>query len=101
MKRCGWFGEGRGQCLLSEGHPSKDHTCEEDGRNYRVLMTGLAAVHERERRIADCQHNPFVSESTLVTATDGNGVRIQCSVCRVTTFWKDLPPSAGDNDAAR
>lgn len=22
MKRCGWFGEGKGQCGLPEGHPA-------------------------------------------------------------------------------
>jgi hypothetical protein len=52
--RCGWFGEGRGQCLLPEGHvlkpTSRHHVCEQDGRQIEILMTGLAAVHEAERR---------------------------------------------------
>lgn len=30
--RCPWFGEGRGQCLLHDGHMSLNHVCEQDGR---------------------------------------------------------------------
>jgi hypothetical protein len=46
---CGWFGEGRGKCLLKEGHRD-EHTCEHDGRQLRIAMLGLAAVSEAERR---------------------------------------------------
>lgn len=53
-RRCGWFGEGRGQCLLEEGHEThiqtRHHVCEQDGRLLDVALTGLAAVHEAERR---------------------------------------------------
>lgn len=53
-RRCGWFGEGRGQCLLDEGHEAhlqtRHHTCEQDGRMLDVALTGLAAVREAERR---------------------------------------------------
>lgn len=52
-KWCCWFGEGRGQCLLRDGHKG-DHTCEEDGRLLRVAQTGLAAAAERQRQL-DCQ----------------------------------------------
>lgn len=53
-RRCGWFGEGRGQCLLNEGHEThiqtRHHVCEQDGRLLDVALTGLAAVREAERR---------------------------------------------------
>jgi len=52
-QRCGWFGEGRGQCLLWEGHKETDHTCEQDGRQLRIALTGLAAVREMEQRRAE------------------------------------------------
>lgn len=48
-RECGWFGEGRGKCLLKEGHRD-EHTCEHDGRQLRKAMQGLAAVSEAERR---------------------------------------------------
>lgn len=52
-RRCGWFGEGRGQCLLQEGHEThpqtRHHTCEQDGRLLDVTRTGLAAVAEAQR----------------------------------------------------
>jgi hypothetical protein len=50
VNRCGWFGEGRGQCLFTEGHEGH-HTCEEDGRLLELAKTGLAAVIERQRQL--------------------------------------------------
>lgn len=64
--RCGWFGEGRGQCLFGEGHKGH-HTCQEDGRlllparikianlesQLAIAMTGLGAVVEAERRTVE------------------------------------------------
>lgn len=44
-QRCGWFGEGRGQCLLNDGHEhhqqTKHHVCEEDGRLLARARIGL------------------------------------------------------------
>lgn len=48
-QRCGWFGEGRGQCLFSDGHKGH-HTCEQDGWLLERATLGLQAVREAERR---------------------------------------------------
>lgn len=67
--RCGWFGEGRGQCLLCETHRG-DHTCEEDGRLLRVAQTGLAAVAERQRQLdaaPSTSHDALVSQNKALS----------------------------------
>lgn len=68
-RRCGWFGEGRGQCLLNEGHEShlqtRHHTCSQDGRLLDVALTGLAAVREAQRRSEQPLVGPEVSFDTL------------------------------------
>jgi hypothetical protein len=40
----------RASGLLREGHKG-EHTCEEDGRQLKVALTGLAAVRERQRQL--------------------------------------------------
>lgn len=46
--RCGWFGEGRGQCLLKAEHKGI-HTCEEDGR---LLLASQNRVHSLDAQCA-------------------------------------------------
>lgn len=50
--RCPWTGEGRGQCLLHDGHMSPNHTCEQDGRllaNARAERDALQAAVDLAR----------------------------------------------------
>lgn len=42
QQRCGWFGEGRGQCLLPDGHQQIEHSCEHDGRLLAELRKAQA-----------------------------------------------------------
>jgi len=78
-RRCGWFGEGRGQCLLPEGHRAKEHTCEEDGRLLR-------SAREKGARLEVTARSPAPAASSVggsALATDvvsfirGNDARWQ------------------------
>ena len=99
--RCGWFGEGRGQCLLTEGHKGH-HTCEEDGRQLAKAELGLAAVLEAERRAERrTAHEPAASLGTYLEGYDDaiKGAPITCAECakrdaEIDRLRASVPPAA-------
>lgn len=83
-RRCGWFGEGRGHCLLDERHEThiqtRHHVCEQDGRLLDVALTGLAAVREAQRR------------SEKADNLYGGKVRLACGCIDICTNQRDHEP---------
>jgi hypothetical protein len=61
--RCGFFGEGRGQCMLHEGHRAIYHTCQQDGR----LLACARAERDGLRELVPPNSPPPISEATPAT----------------------------------
>ena len=60
VSRCGWFGEGRGQCLFRAGHKGH-HTCEQDGR---LVPTNREVPVELQEWAAKHKVSPYTAYHT-------------------------------------
>lgn len=80
-QRCGWFGEGRGQCLLRKDHSSIYHTCEQDGRLLACAQAERDAL--RERRPVETADEPAALHTPQKLCREGTFVDGRLRQCQL------------------